>query len=68
MATVAMLVPTTNGDGVHPVDLWTSATPNTLRIAAILQHNLIFPSYDPVRGYIFVNNSPQQRPSGYAIG
>jgi hypothetical protein len=41
MTTASCVVPTTNGDGTNPVDLWSGATPAQLRITPQFKHAVV---------------------------
>lgn len=67
MATIAVGVPTTNGDGVHPADLFglLSAAPvntTTIRYLLAAHTHLDFFDYSNMRGYTFVINPQTVQP------
>lgn len=54
MTTIAVLVPTTKGDGINPVDSWAGASSATLRYYLNGRIHLELFSLDQWRGWTFV--------------
>lgn len=70
MTTLAVLVPTTNGDAINPIDAWVG-TP--LRLSTTNQRLLVSGSYGNAQSWVFVGLpipvylGPSNRVSGYIL-